>query len=174
MDDNFFYGEGASLNKPPLFCGQNYPIWCIRMKFFIQSLDKNIWNVISNNTYVHMPKSNESSIKHLDCMAQHIIVSALDSDELLRISEFTSAKGMWDTLEEWHKNPRSDLMDKEESSAGSISSKNNLEVCLMTKGESESSQVSAASSNKCESYFQLLDVFQKIHEEAKRLSFSNN
>jgi len=86
MADKFFLGEGASLSKPPLFHGQNYPIWCIRMKFFIQSLDKNIWNVISNNTYVHMPKINESSREHLDCMAQHIIVSALDSDELLKIS----------------------------------------------------------------------------------------
>jgi len=65
-------------------------------------------------------------------------------------------------------------MDKEESSASSISSKNKLEVCLMTKGESESSQVSVASSNKCESYFQLLDAFQEIHEEAKRLTISNN
>ena len=113
MADTSVFGEGASLNKPPLFCGQNYHIWCIRMKFFIQSLDKNIWNVISNNTYVHMPEINESSKEHLDCMEQHIIMSALDSDELLKISECTSAKGMWDTLEELHKNPRSDLMDKE-------------------------------------------------------------
>ena len=55
MADKSFFGEGASLNKPPLFYGQNYPIWWIRMKFFIQSLDKNIWNVISNNTYVRVP-----------------------------------------------------------------------------------------------------------------------
>ena len=65
-------------------------------------------------------------------------------------------------------------MDEEESSVGSISSKNKLEVCLMTKGELESSQVNAAFSNKCEIYFQLLDAFQEIHEEAKRLTFSNN
>jgi len=44
----------------------------------------------------------------------------------------------------------------------------------MNKGGSESSQVSAVSSNKCDSYFQLLDAFQEIHEEAKRLNFSNN
>jgi len=143
--------------------------------FFIQSLDKNIWNVISNNTYVHMPEINSPSSKeHLDCMAQHIIVSALDSDELLKISECTSAKEMWDTLKEWHKNTRSVLKDKEESYADSISSKNKLEVCIMTKGESKSSQVSTTSSNKCESYFQLLDAFPEIHEEAKRLTFSNN
>jgi len=86
MADKSIFGEGASLNKPPLFCGQNYPIWCIKMKFFIQSLDKNIWNVISNNTYVYMPEINESSIEPLDCMTQHIIVSALDSNVLLKIS----------------------------------------------------------------------------------------
>ena len=102
--DKRLFGEGASLNKPPLFCGQNYPIGCIRMKFFIQSLDKNIWNVISNNTYMNMPEIDyASSKKHNDCMAQHIIVSALDSDELLKISECTSAMEMWDTLEKWHK-----------------------------------------------------------------------
>jgi len=144
------------------------------MKFFIQSLDKNIWNVFSSNTYVHMSEINESSKEHLDCVAQHIIVSALDSDVLLKISKCTSAKRMWDTLEELHKNPRSDLVDKEESYASSISSKNKVEVCLMTKGESKSSQVSTTSSNKCENYFQLLDAFQEIHEEAKRLPFSNN
>jgi len=65
-------------------------------------------------------------------------------------------------------------MDKEESSADSISSENKLDVCLMTKGGSESSHVSIASSSKCANYFQLLDAFQEIHEEAKRLTFSNN
>jgi len=87
MADKMLFGEGASLNKAPLFYGQNYPIWCIRMKFFIQSLDKDIRNVISNNTYMHMPEINYASSKeHLDCITQHIIVSALDSDELLKIS----------------------------------------------------------------------------------------
>jgi len=87
MADKRLFGEGASLNKPPLFCGQNYSIWYIRMKFFIQSLDKNIWNVISNKTYMHMPENDFASSKeHIDCMAQHIIVSALDSNELLKIS----------------------------------------------------------------------------------------
>ena len=96
----------------------------------------------------------------LDCIAQHIIVSALDSNELLKISDCISAKKMWNTLETWHKNPRSDLMDKEEPYADSTSSENKMEVCLMTKEESESSQVSTTSSSKCENYFQLLDAFQ--------------
>jgi len=41
----------------------------------------------------------------------------------------------------------------------------------MEKEESGSNQVSTSSSNKCESYFQLLDVFQEAHEEVKRLTF---
>jgi len=65
-------------------------------------------------------------------------------------------------------------MDKGESTAESFSSLSRKEDCLMTKGESESSQVSTTSSNKCESYFQLLDAFHEAHEEAKRLTFSNN
>ena len=118
---------------------------------------------------IHRSKFDEAKLQRSGQQAGS--VSALDSDVLLKISECTSAKGMWDTLEELHKNLRSDLVDKEESSAGSISSINKVEVCLMTKGELESSQVSTTSSNKCESYFQLLDAFQEIHEEAKRLTF---
>jgi len=44
----------------------------------------------------------------------------------------------------------------------------------MEKEESISNQVSTSSSNKCESYFPLLDAFLEIHEEAKRLTLSNN
>ena len=44
----------------------------------------------------------------------------------------------------------------------------------MEKEESVSNQVSTSSSNKCESYFPLLDAFLETHEEAKRLALSNN
>ena len=69
----------------------------------------------------------------------NIIVSALDSNELLKVSKCSSAKEMWNTLEEYHKNPRSALMDKEESFAKSFSSESRRELCLMTKEESGSS-----------------------------------
>jgi len=49
-----------------------------------------------------------------------------------------------------------------------------MEVYTMTKEEFESRQVSTTSYTKCGNYFQLLDAFQEIHEEAKRLNFSNN
>jgi len=89
-----------------------------------------------------MPISENVSMEreHLDCVAMNIIVSALDSNEFLKVSECSSVKEMWNILEEYHKNPRSALMDKEESSAESFSSKSRKEVCLMTKEESGSIQ----------------------------------
>ena len=44
----------------------------------------------------------------------------------------------------------------------------------MEKEESGTNQVSTSSSNKCESYFQLLDAFEETHDKAKRLILSDN
>ena len=40
MADRLPFGEGASINRPPLFCGLNYQFWKVRMKIFMESLDK--------------------------------------------------------------------------------------------------------------------------------------
>jgi len=98
-------------------------------------------------------KNVSSEKEHLDCVTMNIIVFALDSNELLKVSECRSTKEMWNTLEEYHKNRRSALMDKEEFSVESFSSESRKEVCLMTKEESGSNQVSTSSSNNCENYF---------------------
>jgi len=174
MAEKFSFREGACLNKPPLFCGLNYELWCIRMKFFVNSIDKKIWNVITNSYLMPIFETFSFEREHLNCVVVNIIVSALDSNELLKISKCSSAKEMWNTLEEYHKNPRRVLMDKGESTAESFSSKSKKEVCLMTKEEFGSNQVSASSSNNCENYSQLLNAFQETHEKAKRLALLNN
>jgi len=91
------------------------------MKFFVESLDRKIWNVITKNYLMPISENDSSKIEHLVCIAMNIIVSALDSNELLKVSECRSVKEMWNTLEEYHKNPMSALMEKEESSAESLS-----------------------------------------------------
>ena len=80
MTKMFSFREGACLNKPPLFYGMNYELWCIRMKFFVESIDKKI-RIIITNSYL-MPISEIVSLEseHLDCVAMNIIVSALDSN----------------------------------------------------------------------------------------------
>jgi len=58
MTSKFSFGKGASLNRPPLFFGKNYQLWCIRMKFFVDSLDRKIWDVITNNAFIHLLENN--------------------------------------------------------------------------------------------------------------------
>jgi len=40
MANKLPFGEGASINRPPLFCGVNYPFWKVRMEIFVESIDK--------------------------------------------------------------------------------------------------------------------------------------
>ena len=42
MADWLPFGEGASINRPPLFYGVNYQFWRVRMKIFKHSTDKGI------------------------------------------------------------------------------------------------------------------------------------
>ena len=37
------FEEGASIYKPPLFCGLIYKYWEARMKIFVESIDQGIW-----------------------------------------------------------------------------------------------------------------------------------
>ena len=46
MAEKLPFGEGASINRPPLFCGLNYQFWKVRMKIFVESLDRGIWDAI--------------------------------------------------------------------------------------------------------------------------------
>jgi len=132
------FEEGASINKPPLFCGLNYKYWEARMKIFVESIDQGIWDAIENGHFI--PKINksgsfikkpwsqwtneESEKAKFDCIVKNIITSALDSKEFFRISECESAKEMWDTLKATHesttkiKNQRQEV--KQEEKGGKI------------------------------------------------------
>jgi len=175
------FGEGASINRPPLFCGLNYQLWKVRMKFFVESIDRKIWNVITNSYLMPISENVSSEREHLDCVAMNIIVSALDSNEFLKVSECSSAKEMWNTLEEYHQNPRSALMDIEESFVKSFSSESRKEVCLMTKEDFGSSQ--AAGNKNCqyssdeseeETFRLLFKQFSKAIKKRNNKSDSSN
>jgi len=42
MAGKLSFEEGASIYKPPLFCGLNYKYWEARMKIFVESIDQGI------------------------------------------------------------------------------------------------------------------------------------
>jgi len=65
MADRLPFGEGASINRPPLFCGLNYEFWKVIMKIFVESLGKGIWDAIENDPFVPKFEKDGSSIKSL-------------------------------------------------------------------------------------------------------------
>ena len=60
MVEKLPFGEGASINKLPLFCGLNYKFQNVRMKFFVESIDKGICDAITNGPFI--PKLEKDDI----------------------------------------------------------------------------------------------------------------
>ena len=108
--------QGASPSQATYVSGVNYQFWKVRMKIFIESIDRGIWNAVVNGPYIPMSVVNgESIVKaydrlseaenkrvQYDCVAKNIITPALHLDEFFRVSQCSSAKEMWDILEVTH------------------------------------------------------------------------
>jgi len=63
MDEKLPFGEGAPINMPPLFCVLNYQFWKVRMKIFVESFDKGIWDAIENDPFIPKFEKDGSSIE---------------------------------------------------------------------------------------------------------------
>jgi len=50
-ESKLLFAEGASIHRPPMFCGINYQFWKIRIQIFIESIDKGIWDATVNEPY---------------------------------------------------------------------------------------------------------------------------
>ena len=105
VGSNQTFAEGASINRPPLFTGENYPIWKVRMQIFLESVDRGIWDAVLNGPFVLVnvvnevqePKpfaqwtADENRRAQYDVKARNIISSALTLDEFYKISVCTSS-----------------------------------------------------------------------------------
>ena len=111
VGQNQTFAEGASINRPPLFTGENYPFWKVRMQIFLESVDRRIWDAVVNGNVVNDVQepnpfsqwtTDENRRAQYDVKARNIISSALTLDEFYRISVCTSAKDMWEILRVTH------------------------------------------------------------------------
>ena len=174
------FEEGASIYKPPLFCGLNYKYWEVRIKIFMKSIDQGILDSIENSPFISKFKKNGSLIAKpwsqwandewkmakLDCTTQNIIASALDTNEFFRVSKCKTAKEMWDTLKTAHGN--NEPKEARSKSQARRKNKKSLTLYFMARKEDDSSSVSSSNSSNSENYGQLLQAFQETHEEANR------
>jgi len=81
---------------------------------------------------------------------------------------------MWDTLERIRKDSRNAWLDSDKVFSRSSFAASKINMCLMVKEDFASNSVSTSSFTKCDSYYQLLEAFKETHEEAHRLTLSNN
>ena len=141
---NGFNSEGASINRPPLFNGENYSFWKIKMKAFIEGIDVDIWEAIEHGPYIPTHTENEVVVEkprsqwtstekqkaQYGLKAKNIIISALGMDEFCRISNCTTAKEMWEALEVTHEGTN----EVKRSRVNTLTRE--FELFMMTQGES--------------------------------------
>ncbi|KAL2330602.1 hypothetical protein Fmac_018183 [Flemingia macrophylla] len=110
------FAESASINRPPLFCGDNYAFWKVRMKIFMQSVHRSIWQAVVTDYKVPTMLVNGKEVEkpfeewdqtemrraEIDAKALNIIHSALNSDEFFRISAYATAKEAWEIIKVTH------------------------------------------------------------------------
>lgn len=115
-NSNCVFRDGGSNNKPPLFYGEYFVFWKIRMKAHLESQGKDVWKVVLEGPFIFTmvvnsvgtPKPeaswNRDDEKRVlyDKKAINLLQGALGIDEFFHISTCTTTKEIWDTLVETH------------------------------------------------------------------------
>ena len=77
--------DGHSTERPPLFAGQHFSYWKMRMELFIGAKDVDCWEIIKDGD-LEIPASNPTDNRHeterkrkisLNTKAKHYLVCAL-------------------------------------------------------------------------------------------------
>ncbi|KAI5337779.1 hypothetical protein L3X38_017050 [Prunus dulcis] len=102
-------GSGGSDLRAPIFNGENYEFWKIRMRTIFKS--HGIWNLVEKGLLIPDSKAAEEessdsemvSLLMKDAKALGIIQAAVSDDIFPRISNEETSKGAWDILhQEFH------------------------------------------------------------------------
>ncbi|MQM22321.1 hypothetical protein Taro_055372 [Colocasia esculenta] len=97
------HNEGQSVNRPPLFDGEDYTYWKTRMEYFLQGHDYQIWSIVEEgdllvtNEKAQWTDDDRKKIS-LNCKAKSILCCALSKKEFNRVSACKFAMEMWEKL----------------------------------------------------------------------------
>ncbi|MQM21703.1 hypothetical protein Taro_054748 [Colocasia esculenta] len=103
MDDT--YGEGHSINIPPLFDGIDFAYWKTHMEVFLHGQSYDLWNVITkgdvkvtlNEGTSEFSKEDKEKLS-LNTRARNILYCAISMKEFNCVSACNTAKEIWDKL----------------------------------------------------------------------------
>ncbi|XP_068651558.1 uncharacterized protein [Aristolochia californica] len=105
--DKLLLHEGQSANRPPLFNGVNYRYWKVRMKFFLKSMDWDIWHGTKNDPFeaqkdfIELTRDDMEPLK-TNSKDINLLLYALGPNMFNRVSTRKIAKEIWDKLEVTH------------------------------------------------------------------------
>ena len=96
--------RSQSFNAPPYFNGSNYAFWKVRMRAFLCSIDKSVWDAVDIGwTRSEATKSTWDkaalTAANVNSKALNAIFCGVSPDEFHRISHITIAKEAWQILE---------------------------------------------------------------------------
>ncbi|XP_062099833.1 uncharacterized protein LOC133805684 [Humulus lupulus] len=108
--------EDLSTNRAPFFNGVEFPYWRIRMETYLQSIDYDLWHIVSNGPYIPKHVINgvevintyeaydEEDKKMLskNARAKYALICGLDRDVFKNIEQASTAYDMWKMLEVTH------------------------------------------------------------------------
>ena len=96
--------RGQSLIIPPLFNDTNYAYWKVRMRAFLQSLDKKVWQAVEIG-WTKLKEApidwDEAKIKvaNYNNRALNALFSVVTNEEFKKISSTETAQEAWTILQ---------------------------------------------------------------------------
>jgi hypothetical protein len=94
--------EGLSSNKSPLFKGDDYSLWKIRMKRYMLSLGFDVWQSVENGYTAPATPPTDTAGKKIcndNSRAVNTILGGLKNPIFVKVMHCNSAKDSWDKLE---------------------------------------------------------------------------
>ena len=109
--------HGHSLVIPPHFDENNYAYWKVRMKAFLKSIDKRVWNSIEYGwekltTPVSEWQTSQKEAAAFNSKTMNVIFNAISMEEFKKISNVEVAYTAWNILQTVHEGTKAVKINK--------------------------------------------------------------
>ena len=106
-----------SLVIPLHFDGNNYAYWKVRIKAFLKSIDKRVWNSVEYGqekptTPVNEWKTSQKEAAAFNSKAMNAIFNTISMEEFKRISNVEVAHIVWNILQTVHEGTKAIKINK--------------------------------------------------------------
>jgi len=93
--------QGLATNRPPLFTGDNYAYWSVRMKCHLMDLGYKVWSTVETEYKVpdDVPiNEGELELYEANAKALNAILSGLTESILVKVMQCKTSKHAWEKL----------------------------------------------------------------------------